>query len=99
VVAYDERILSAELETDFREDRPRAHALLDRLSRGHRAGEAHQTDARIVDERRTDLRSESLDNRIDSARQACFLQQLAKRDGGLRRELVRFRDDRVAAHE
>ena len=88
VVADDERIFSAELEADFREDAARAHPLLNQLARRRRAGEADEPDARILDERRAHFRSESLDRRVQPVRQPRVAQQPSERDGGVRRELV-----------
>ena len=99
VVAHDERILAAELQTDFREHRAAADLLLNQLAGRNRPGEADEAHARILDERHADFGAEPLNGRVHARREACFAQQLAERDRRVRRQLVRFRHDGVATHE
>ena len=51
------------------------------------------------DERRADIGAEALHGAVDADRQARVLQQLAELDRGVRRQLVRLHDDRVAAQQ
>ena len=99
IVADDERVLAAKLEADLREHGPSADGPLNQLAGRHRAREADEADARIFDERRADFRAHALHDRVDAARQPRFPEQPAERDSGLRRQLVRLRDHRVAADE
>jgi hypothetical protein len=73
--------------------------LLNQLAGRHRPGEADEVHAGILDERHADLGAEPLNGRVHARRETCFAQQLAERDRRVRRQLVRFRHDGVAAHE
>ena len=53
----------------------------------------------VLDERRADIGAEALHGAVDAHRQAGILQQLAERDRGVRRQLVRLDDDGVAAQQ
>ena len=74
VVAHHERVLAAELEARLR--KASCRSLVDRAAGGRGAGEAHEVDVRVLDERRTGLAAEPVHDVEDAGRDARLEREL-----------------------
>ena len=97
VVADDERVLPAELETRLRESA--RCGLVDRAAGRGRAGEAHEVDVRMVDERRARLGAEPVHDVEHAGRDARLERELGEERRRRRRVLRRLHDRGVPAED